>query len=105
MLTTRQVEAWSGAMKQVRELEPSLPDTADMTIQQWTFLKGRAVILAGLIEDIEPDTDIDSVPPWQVEQIGEEWSKQYDKAMTVEKKSGSKKSPIIFSKVVPLPAI
>ena len=105
MLTTRQVEAWSGAMKTVRKLEPSLPDTANMTMQQWTFAKARGVILAGLIDDIEHDIDIDLVPPWRVEQIGEEWSKQYDLAMTIPKKNGSSKSPITFSKIVPLPAI
>ena len=105
MLTTRQVEAWSGAMKKVRMLEPSLPDTSDMTMQQWTFLTARGVILAGLIDHIDKDIDIDDVPAWEVEQIGESWREQYDLAMTIEKKNGSKKSPIIFSKVVPLPAI
>ena len=105
MLTTRQVEAWSGAMKQVRLDEPSLPATEHMTMQQWTFLSARAVIKAGLVEHIDPNTDIDEVPVWEVEEIGELWQVEYNKAMTIEKKNGSKKSPIIFSKVVPLPAI
>ncbi len=103
MITTRQVEAWSAAMKQVRLDEPSLPDTNKMTLQQWTFLTARGVIKAGLIEDLDKDIDIDEVEAWRVEAIGEAWRTAYDEAMTIPKKNGSKKLQITFTTTVPLP--